>query len=262
MKEKRKMTFRYEGKEYETIEKCCEEFGVSYCAVTTDVCRNGATHADAITKRREKKPFEFEGVSYRSRNACCRSRGVAYANVKQKAVQDGIEFEEALRLILDSPRNPNGNKIFYGGRMWKSKRALAVSYGLVKETVLACARENGLTFTEALDLLLSKGKGRKPEEKDVRANACFEFRGKYYASPSQACGEYGIFYPNVKKSLDSGMSQAEAVEYWVKKQEERNRSRRIEFEGTSYPSVRACCRELGVKPEAVRKALKKQESDS
>ena len=250
--------FTYDGKTYKSIEKCCEELGVSYFAVTTDACRNGTPHDEAIRKRIGKGSFEFKGKTYGSRNACCKALGLSYAAVRQKALQEGTTFEEALLKKSEGPINPNGNRTEFAGRVWKSKKALAEAYGMQKETVSARAKRDGTTFAEALAAMRAEGKGHEPKAKDLRENACFEFRGKTYSSMSQACGERGLFYPNVKRSVDSGMSKAEALEYWASRKEEREARRTFEYAGKKYSSLRACCKETGIKAEDVRRLTREE----
>ena len=252
---RRKEPFVYEGNEYRSVEECCDEMGVSYCAVTTAVSRNGITHEEAIEKQLAKKPFEFNGEIFKTRNEACRKYGVPFANVRSKAERYGISFAEALQSEAEKPFNPNGNAVEYEGRLWKSKRALAKSYGIITETANACAKSKGLSFTEALTYLRKKGMGHEPSVSDVTNNTCFRFRGKYYSSVSKACGEYCIFYPNMKKSLDSGMKPAEALEYWVNEREKRDAERIFEYEGKTYGSLRSCCKEYGLKTKDVRDLL-------
>ena len=219
--------FVFNGKEYKSVVDCCKDLEINYSAVIAYAGRNGVPYDEVIRRSLEKKNFVYRGQTYSSRNSCCKAFGIPYVYVKNQAETRNVDFCKALDICIDQNIKRGSQRVLYDGYIWKNKARLVEAYGLKKHSVYTYARNHKLTFVDAMDHMLQKDRGRRPTQEEIEENACFCFRGKYYSSISEVCGEYNLYYPNVKHSLTQGMTFVEALEYWVKQREERDQKGNI-----------------------------------
>ena len=108
----KKNEFVFRNKIYETLEECCEVYGVNANSVSSRKYRLGCStdeslehfiaNKEIIEERIQK--FTFKGMEYPSLRACCKKYGIEDACVRQRARDKNCSIEESFEHFMTRKR--------------------------------------------------------------------------------------------------------------------------------------------------------------
>lgn len=108
----KKNEFVFRNKIYETLEECCEVYGVNANSVSSRKYRLGCStdeslehfiaNKEIIEERIQK--FTFKGAEYPSLRACCKKYGIEDACVRQRARDKNCSIEESFEHFMTRKR--------------------------------------------------------------------------------------------------------------------------------------------------------------
>lgn len=95
------MPISYRGKDYDSLQQCCDELGVNLTSLRTYKSKQKCTFEEAINHYVDKDKFIFRGQEYKTISECCKQLGIVfeYANVYRK--RNNCTWEEALNYYVE-----------------------------------------------------------------------------------------------------------------------------------------------------------------
>ena len=99
----------------------------------------------------------------------------------------------------------------YRGEMWRSVHAMMTAYSVNRGTMHNHVK-GGETIQEVMDRLLAEGRAIEPSPGQRKKWLAFEFRGKYYTSPSACAVALGCNPGDLSVLMRHGYSAEQALE--------------------------------------------------
>ena len=155
----KKNEFVFRNKSYETLEECCEVYGVNANSVSSRKYRLGCStdeslehfiaNKEIIEERIQK--FTFKGTEYPSLRACCKKYGIEDACVRQRARDKNCSIEESFEHFMTRKRKKmlDNPEFDYHGTLYPSLKECCEKLKISKNSVVSKSRRSGCSLQEA-----------------------------------------------------------------------------------------------------------------
>ena len=164
--ETKKEEFVFRNKIYETLEECCEVYGVNANSVSSRKYRLGCStdeslehfiaNKEIIEERIQK--FTFKGTEYPSLRACCKKYGIEDACVRQRARDKNCSIEESFEHFMTRKRKKmlDNPEFDYHGPLYPSLKECCEKLKISKNSVVSKSRRSGCSLQEAVEYYVKK----------------------------------------------------------------------------------------------------------
>ena len=162
----KKNEFVFRNKSYETLEECCEVYGVNANSVSSRKYRLGCStdeslehfiaNKEIIEERIQK--FTFKGTEYPSLRACCKKYGIEDACVRQRARDKNCSIEESFEHFMTRKRKKmlDNPEFDYHGTLYPSLKECCEKLKISKNSVVSKSRRSGCSLQEAVEYYVKK----------------------------------------------------------------------------------------------------------
>ena len=162
----KKNEFVFRNKIYETLEECCEVYGVNANSVSSRKYRLGCStdeslehfiaNKEIIEERIQK--FTFKGTEYPSLRACCKKYGIEDACVRQRARDKNCSIEESFEHFMTRKRKKmlDNPEFDYHGTLYPSLKECCEKLKISKNSVVSKSRRSGCSLQEAVEYYVKK----------------------------------------------------------------------------------------------------------
>ena len=162
----KKNEFVFRNKSYETLEECCEVYGVNANSVSSRKYRLGCStdeslehfiaNKEIIEERIQK--FTFKGMEYPSLRACCKKYGIEDACVRQRARDKNCSIEESFEHFMTRKRKKmlDNPEFDYHGTLYPSLKECCEKLKISKNSVVSKSRRSGCSLQEAVEYYVKK----------------------------------------------------------------------------------------------------------
>ena len=162
----KKNEFVFRNKIYETLEECCEVYGVNANSVSSRKYRLGCStdeslehfiaNKEIIEERIQK--FTFKGAEYPSLRACCKKYGIEDACVRQRARDKNCSIEESFEHFMTRKRKKmlDNPEFDYHGTLYPSLKECCEKLKISKNSVVSKSRRSGCSLQEAVEYYVKK----------------------------------------------------------------------------------------------------------
>ena len=162
----KKNEFVFRNKSYETLEECCEVYGVNANSVSSRKYRLGCStdeslehfiaNKEIIEERIQK--FTFKGAEYPSLRACCKKYGIEDACVRQRARDKNCSIEESFEHFMTRKRKKmlDNPEFDYHGTLYPSLKECCEKLKISKNSVVSKSRRSGCSLQEAVEYYVKK----------------------------------------------------------------------------------------------------------
>lgn len=162
----KKNEFVFRNKSYETLEECCEVYGVNANSVSSRKYRLGCStdeslehfiaNKEIIEERIQK--FTFKGTEYPSLRACCKKYGIEDACVGQRARDKNCSIEESFEHFMTRKRKKmlDNPEFDYHGTLYPSLKECCEKLKISKNSVVSKSRRSGCSLQEAVEYYVKK----------------------------------------------------------------------------------------------------------
>ena len=162
----KKNEFVFRNKSYETLEECCEVYGVNANSVSSRKYRLGCStdeslehfiaNKEIIEERIQK--FTFKGAEYPSLRACCKKYGIEDACVRQRARDKNCSIEESFEHFMTRKRKKmlDNPEFDYHGTLYPSLKECCEQLKISKNSVVSKSRRSGCSLQEAVEYYVKK----------------------------------------------------------------------------------------------------------
>ena len=162
----KKNEFVFRNKIYETLEECCEVYGVNANSVSSRKYRLGCStdeslehfiaNKEIIEERIQK--FTFKGTEYPSLRACCKKYGIEDACVRQRARDKNCSIEESFEHFMKRKRKKmlDNPEFDYHGTLYPSLKECCEKLKISKNSVVSKSRRSGCSLQEAVEYYVKK----------------------------------------------------------------------------------------------------------
>ena len=162
----KKNEFVFRNKIYETLEECCEVYGVNANSVSSRKYRLGCStdeslehfiaNKELIEERIQK--FTFKGMEYPSLRACCKKYGIEDACVRQRARDKNCSIEESFEHFMTRKRKKmlDNPEFDYHGTLYPSLKECCEKLKISKNSVVSKSRRSGCSLQEAVEYYVKK----------------------------------------------------------------------------------------------------------
>ena len=162
----KKNEFVFRNKSYETLEECCEVYGVNANSVSSRKYRLGCStdeslehfiaNKEIIEERIQK--FTFKGTEYPSLRACCKKYGIEDACVRQRARDKNCSIEESFEHFMTRKRKKmlDNPEFDYHGTLYPSLKECCEKLKISKNSVVSKSRRSGCGLQEAVEYYVKK----------------------------------------------------------------------------------------------------------
>lgn len=162
----KKNEFVFRNKIYETLEECCEVYGVNANSVSSRKYRLGCStdeslehfiaNKEIIEERIQK--FTFKGMEYPSLRACCKKYGIEDACVRQRARDKNCSIEESFEHFMTRKRKKmlDNPEFDYHGTLYPSLKECCEKLKISKNSVVSKSRRSGCSLQEAVEYYVKK----------------------------------------------------------------------------------------------------------
>ena len=162
----KKNEFVFRNKSYETLEECCEVYGVNANSVSSRKYRLGCStdeslehfiaNKEIIEERIQK--FTFKGMEYPSLRACCKKYGIEDACVRQRARDKNCFIEESFEHFMTRKRKKmlDNPEFDYHGTLYPSLKECCEKLKISKNSVVSKSRRSGCSLQEAVEYYVKK----------------------------------------------------------------------------------------------------------
>ena len=162
----KKNEFVVRNKSYETLEECCEVYGVNANSVSSRKYRLGCStdeslehfiaNKEIIEERIQK--FTFKGTEYPSLRACCKKYGIEDACVRQRARDKNCSIEESFEHFMTRKRKKmlDNPEFDYHGTLYPSLKECCEKLKISKNSVVSKSRRSGCSLQEAVEYYVKK----------------------------------------------------------------------------------------------------------
>lgn len=162
----KKNEFVFRNKSYETLEECCEVYGVNANSVSSRKYRLGCStdeslehfiaNKEIIEERIQK--FTFKGMEYPSLRACCKKYGIEDACVRQRARDKNCSIEESFEHFMTRKRKKmlDNPEFDYHGTLYPSLKECCEQLKISKNSVVSKSRRSGCSLQEAVEYYVKK----------------------------------------------------------------------------------------------------------
>ena len=162
----KKNEFVFRNKIYETLEECCEVYGVNANSVSSRKYRLGCStdeslehfiaNKEIIEERIQK--FTFKGTEYPSLRACCKKYGIEDACVRQRARDKNCSIEESFEHFMTRKRKKmlDNPEFDYHGTLYPSLKECCEKLKISKNSVVSKSRRSGCGLQEAVEYYVKK----------------------------------------------------------------------------------------------------------
>ena len=162
----KKNEFIFRNKSYETLEECCEVYGVNANSVSSRKYRLGCStdeslehfiaNKEIIEERIQK--FTFKGMEYPSLRACCKKYGIEDACVRQRARDKNCSIEESFEHFMTRKRKKmlDNPEFDYHGTLYPSLKECCEQLKISKNSVVSKSRRSGCSLQEAVEYYVKK----------------------------------------------------------------------------------------------------------
>ena len=162
----KKNEFVFRNKSYETLEECCEVYGVNANSVSSRKYRLGCStdeslehfiaNKEIIEERIQK--FTFKGTEYPSLRACCKKYGIEDACVRQRARDKNCSIEESFEHFMTRKRKKmlDNPEFDYHGTLYPSLKECCEKLKISKNSVVSKSRRSGCSLQEAVEYYAKK----------------------------------------------------------------------------------------------------------
>lgn len=162
----KKNEFVFRNKIYETLEECCEVYGVNANSVSSRKYRLGCStdeslehfiaNKEIIEERIQK--FTFKGTEYPSLRACCKKYGIEDACVRQRARDKNCSIEESFEHFMTRKRKKmlDNPEFDYHGTLYPSLKECCKKLKISKNSVVSKSRRSGCSLQEAVEYYVKK----------------------------------------------------------------------------------------------------------
>ena len=166
----KKNEFVFRNKSYETLEECCEVYGVNANSVSSRKYRLGCStdeslehfiaNKEIIEERIQK--FTFKGMEYPSLRACCKKYGIEDACVRQRARDKNCSIEESFEHFMTRKRKKmlDNPEFDYHGTLYPSLKECCEQLKISKNSVVSKSRRSGCSLQEAVEYYVSQQERR------------------------------------------------------------------------------------------------------
>ena len=162
----KKEEFVFRNKIYETLEECCEVYGVNANSVSSRKYRLGCSTDESlehfiankeIIEERIRK-FTFKGTEYPSLRACCKKYGIEDACVRQRARDKNCSIEESFEHFMTRKRKKmlDNPEFDYHGTLYPSLKECCEKLKISKNSVVSKSRRSGCSLQEAVEYYVKK----------------------------------------------------------------------------------------------------------
>ena len=162
----KKNEFVFRNKIYETLEECCEVYGVNANSVSSRKYRLGCSTDESlehfiankeIIEERIRK-FTFKGTEYPSLRACCKKYGIEDACVRQRARDKNCSIEESFEHFMTRKRKKmlDNPEFDYHGTLYPSLKECCEKLKISKNSVVSKSRRSGCSLQEAVEYYVKK----------------------------------------------------------------------------------------------------------
>ena len=162
----KKNEFVFRNKSYETLEECCEVYGVNANSVSSRKYRLGCSTDESlehfiankeIIEERIRK-FTFKGTEYPSLRACCKKYGIEDACVRQRARDKNCSIEESFEHFMTRKRKKmlDNPEFDYHGTLYPSLKECCEKLKISKNSVVSKSRRSGCSLQEAVEYYVKK----------------------------------------------------------------------------------------------------------
>lgn len=162
----KKNEFVFRNKIYETLEECCEVYGVNANSVSSRKYRLGCStdeslehfiaNKEIIEERIQK--FTFKWTEYPSLRACCKKYGIEDACVRQRARDKNCSIEESFEHFMTRKRKKmlDNPEFDYHGTLYPSLKECCEKLKISKNSVVSKSRRSGCSLQEAVEYYVKK----------------------------------------------------------------------------------------------------------
>lgn len=162
----KKNEFVFRNKIYETLEECCEVYGVNANSVSSRKYRLGCStdeslehfiaNKEIIEERIQK--FTFKWTEYPSLRACCKKYGIEDACVRQRARDKNCSIEESFEHFMTRKRKKmlDNPEFDYHGTLYPSLKECCEKLKISKNSVVSKSRRSGCSLQEAIEYYVKK----------------------------------------------------------------------------------------------------------
>lgn len=162
----KKNEFVFRNKIYETLEECCEVYGVNANSVSSRKYRLGCStdeslehfiaNKEIIEERIQK--FTFKGTEYPSLRACCKKYDIEDACVRQRARDKNCSIEESFEHFMTRKRKKmlDNPEFDYHGTLYPSLKECCEKLKISKNSVVSKSRRSGCSLQEAVEYYVKK----------------------------------------------------------------------------------------------------------
>ncbi len=225
----------YNGNYYKSYRECCDSLGLSYAAIAQYRSRNKCSWTEAIDQNINKQPVQrgitYQGESFPTIAACCRALGINLRTVATYKQKHNVSTEKAIESLLQGQEQ---RKVFYKDKEYPSWAACCQELGVNYQSANSWRVKTHCSWDEAI--------------KHLEDRQC-QYEGIRYSTLKECCDQTGLNYNAIAEiRRTQGCSAEDAVKQFVEK---RKNAREVSYDGKSYPSIKACCKEIGVSYSAV-----------
>ena len=162
----KKNEFVFRNKIYETLEECCEVYGVNANSVSSRKYKLGCSideslehfiaNKEIIEERIQK--FTFKGTEYPSLRACCKKYGIEDACVRQRARDKNCSIEKSFEHFMTRKRKKmlDNPEFDYHGTLYPSLKECCEKLKISKNSVVSKSRRSGCSLQEAVEYYVKK----------------------------------------------------------------------------------------------------------
>ena len=176
------------------------------------------------------------GKYYENIESACLAHKVSYDAVLRRIRLYDETADKAIRILKETVEYViNGEKF-----VDKNKKEICEFFNISSKSVDSLSRKNKISFEESCEYFINK--------------SLLRINGKDFKSFSDAARFYGLNVESLYLKKNDGLSEEDAINEMLKK--------RILFNGKSYESLKAACRQLGISYNAVWKQRKRKKISS